>query len=78
MMKWWEDYEFASELYDDVQKHQQSFKNHMIYPKSGLYGIRGRSIEFIFPKTMNNGFVFQTWRHKIYLGMYNDGDSHHI
>lgn len=67
MMKWWEDYEFASDLYDAVQAHQQSFKNHYIYPINGTYLIRNQSIDFIFPKTMPSGFVFKRWCHTIFL-----------
>lgn len=67
MMKWYEDYEYASELYDAVQQHQQSFKNEYIHPESGTFKIKNSSIEFIYPKTFPNGRIWDTWHHTIYL-----------
>lgn len=61
-MKWWEDYEYASDLYDAVQKHQQCFRSKMIYPHNGSH-----SIDFIFPRKFPT-FTFQTWGYTIHIG----------
>lgn len=68
MMKWWQDYEYASDLYDAVQKHQQCFKNKMVYPHNGSH-----SIEFIFPRTFPR-MTFNTWGWRIWIG---DPDKQH-
>jgi hypothetical protein len=68
-MKWWQDYEHASDLYDAVQKHQQCFRRKMFYPNNGSY-----SIDFIYPRSFPT-FTFQTWGYRIWIGDKDKSDD---